>query len=194
LEPRRFCSTPPSELPAAIAAITQFKRCRLQRPVSSTSGTSLTMCHRVEGPLWVANLSTAAHLRECPESALSCRCSRHRQAASVARGRVKRRSPTIIEQFTVAARAMAWRIFRIPYPKSNRIACFHKGGDFSHGLHPIEPIPAGISKGRCGGMNTSSRREAERPFWVSKAALCCPTVRLSSLLGQALRQNDSFAN
>src|SRR6516225_3122910 len=91
------------------------------------------MRHHVEGPLWVANLSTAAHLRECPESALSCRCSRHRQAASVARGRVKRRSPTIIEQFTVAARAMAWRIFRIPYPKSNRIACFRKGGDFSHG-------------------------------------------------------------
>jgi DNA invertase Pin-like site-specific DNA recombinase len=50
------------------------------------------------------------------------------------RGRVKRRSPTIIEQFTVAARDTAWRIFRILYPKSNRIACFRKGGDFSHGL------------------------------------------------------------
>ena len=66
--------------------------------------------------------------------------------------------------------------------------------EFFNTIRPIEPIPAGISKGRCGGMNTSSRREAERPFWVSKAALCCPTVRLSSLLGQALRQNDSFAN
>jgi hypothetical protein len=26
----------------------------------------------------------------------------------------------------------AWRIFRILYPKSNRIACFRKGADFSH--------------------------------------------------------------
>src|SRR5215471_4142456 len=50
------------------------------------------------------------------------------------RGRVKRRSPTIIEQFTVAAQATEWRIFWILYPKSNRIACFRKGGEFSHGL------------------------------------------------------------
>src|SRR5215813_14797472 len=57
------------------------------------------------------------------------------------RGRVKRRSPTIIEKFTVAERATAWRIFRILYSKSNRIACFRKDGDFSHGLHPTEPLP-----------------------------------------------------
>jgi len=74
-----------------------------------------------------------------------------------ARGSVKRRSPTIIEQFTVAARAMAWRIFRIPYPKSNRIACFRKGGDFSHGLGRWPPyarrssvMSEGSSQSACG--------------------------------------------
>src|SRR6516164_2349159 len=66
------------------------------------------------------------------------------------RGRVKRRSPTIIEQFTVAAWAKAWRIFRILYPKSNRIACFRKGGEFSHGLgHEDQFVPPSLS-GRCG--------------------------------------------
>ena len=59
---------------------------------------------------------------------------------------MKRRSPTIIEQFTVAARATAWRIFRIPYPKSNRIACFHNGGGFSHGLHP-QPTSKDAARG-----------------------------------------------
>src|SRR6516225_1734724 len=64
-------------------------------------------------------------------------------------GRVKRRSPTIIEQFTVAARDTAWRIFRILYPKSNRIACFRKGGDFSHGLGHEDAFPRPRLSGRC---------------------------------------------
>jgi hypothetical protein len=77
-----------------------------------------------------------------------------------ARGRVKRRSLTIIEQFTVAARAMAWRIFRIPYPKSNRIACFHKGGDFSHGLAPNLPFPGVPRIGSIGcGVAVGSGRD-----------------------------------
>ena len=53
------------------------------------------------------------------------------------RGCVKRRSPTIIEHCTVTARATAWQIFRIFYLKSNRIARFRKGGEFSHGLDPF---------------------------------------------------------
>src|SRR6516164_9053458 len=85
--------------------------------------------------------------------------------AAFHRGRVKRRSPTIIEQFTVAAWAKAWRIFRIIYPKSNRIACFRKGGEFSHGLHPIEPIQAGIANGRCGGH--------QGPFRPSRLSVRC---------------------
>jgi len=71
------------------------------------------------------------------------------RTAGVGRGRVKRRSPTIIEQFTVAARDTAWRIFRILYPKSNRIACFRKGGDFSHGLGHEDAFPRPRLSGRC---------------------------------------------
>jgi hypothetical protein len=69
------------------------------------------------------------------------------QLAALDRGRVKRRSPTITEQFTVVARAAAWRIFRILYPKSNRIACFREGGEFSHGLDPLRSLIAGDRDG-----------------------------------------------
>jgi AraC-like DNA-binding protein len=68
-----------------------------------------------------------------------------------ARGRVKRQSPTITEQFTVAPRATAWRIFRILHSKSNRIACFRKDGDFSHGLGQLEPIDRVRASGRYRG-------------------------------------------
>jgi len=86
------------------------------------------------------------------------RSSRDWRRSAIHRGRVKRRSPTITEQFTVAARAMAWRIFRILYPKSNRIACFRNGGGFSHGLHPTEPIPRVIANGMYAGMGCHRHR------------------------------------
>ena len=49
------------------------------------------------------------------------------------RGRVKRRSPPIIEQFTVAVGVEAVRRLRINYSESNKIAHFHQGNEFSHG-------------------------------------------------------------
>src|SRR6516164_10284797 len=55
------------------------------------------------------------------------------------RGRVKRRSPPIIGQFTVAVGMEAVRRLRIHYPESNKIAHFHQGNEFSHGLHPLLP-------------------------------------------------------
>ena len=69
------------------------------------------------------------------------------------RGRVKRRSPTIIEQFTVVAWATAWRIFRIFYPKSNTIACFRKDGGFSHGLGQFERFTPSELSDRNGFVN-----------------------------------------
>src|SRR6516165_1933448 len=45
----------------------------------------------------------------------------------------------IIGQYTVAARATAWRRLRIHYPRSNRIAGFRQGTDFSHTLDPEAP-------------------------------------------------------
>ena len=49
------------------------------------------------------------------------------------RGRVKRRSPPIIEQFTVAVGVEVVRRLRIHYSESNKIAHFHQGNEFSHG-------------------------------------------------------------
>src|SRR5215469_7937636 len=60
-------------------------------------------------------------------------------------GGVKRRSPPIIGQYTVAERAAAWRKLRIHYPKSNRIAGFCRGKDFSHGLGASSPIRRVVS-------------------------------------------------
>src|SRR6516164_1758 len=57
------------------------------------------------------------------------------------RGRVKRRSPPIIGQFTVVAWASEWRRLRITRAKSNRIAHFRWGNDFSHGLGHEEQFP-----------------------------------------------------
>ena len=75
--------------------------------------------------------------------AMGQHCCERKRMTAVGRGRVKRQSPTITEQFTVAPRATAWRIFRILHSKSNRIACFRKDGDFSHGLGREPPLQTG---------------------------------------------------
>jgi len=60
------------------------------------------------------------------------------------RGRVKRRSPPIIEQFTVAVGVEAVRRLRIHYSESNKIAHFHQGNEFSHGLGRERPLDRSV--------------------------------------------------
>ena len=80
------------------------------------------------GPAPVAALCRAgARGQNQTDSALGQRSAR-------GGGRVKRRSPSSIEQFTVVVRDTALRRLRMSNSKSNRITCFRQSSDFSHGL------------------------------------------------------------
>jgi len=64
-----------------------------------------------------------------------------------ARGRVKRRLSPIIGKFTVVAGVALLRRLRIHHLKSNRIARFRQGTDFSHGLGLQRPFAAEPRRG-----------------------------------------------
>ena len=78
-------------------------------------------------------------------------------------GRVKRRSPPIIGQFTVAVGVEAVRRLRIHYPESNKIAHFHQGNEFSHGLGHEERFPLPRPSGRC----RFQKRSADVDVWAN---------------------------